>query len=103
MSLKEAVRVLGFVLRTARKPKRYLPSPGYTGEDAPRGAGEGRSLFEGAPAVVRAYEPSGMAFVWGLRLGTESGGEGWYRVWRWWRDAQEIGGMSLKRFEAMAK
>lgn len=90
MSLREVLRVLGFVFRAPRKPKR-IPEPSSA-----------ISGTRDVPLVERTYEPSGMVSVWGLRLGTEGGGEGWYRVWRWWREAQEITGTSLRRFEAMA-
>lgn len=95
LSLKEALRVLGVVFRKAQKSKKVrIPSPGITGE----GEGEGKSF----PLVEKSYEPSNMVFALGLRLGAESGTEGWYRVFRWWRDAQDIPAGSLKRFEAIA-
>ena len=103
MSLKEALKVLGSVFRAPRKSNKDLPSPGFAGEGAPNGAGEGMSFLGDVPVVEKAYEPSGMVSVWGLRLGADSGAEGWYRMWRWWREGQEVTATSFRRFEAMAR
>jgi hypothetical protein len=44
------------------------------------------------------YEPSNIWNTVSLRLGEESGVEGWYRVWQWWKQGQEIGAVSMRRF-----
>lgn len=91
LSLKESFKELVFVVKAPRILKlRPRAETSWESEEIPWKPGW-------------RYEPSGMVNVWGLRLGAESGGEGWWRVWRFWRESQDISEKSYRRWWALGQ
>lgn len=44
------------------------------------------------------YQPTNSVYLASLRLGVESGWEGWYRVWQQWKQSQEVDIKSFRKF-----
>jgi hypothetical protein len=78
---------LGFPAPRIFEKRNEEESPEVAAEPIDEGYGNGQ-----------LYEPSRMVNVWSLRLGSEGGEEGWYRVWQWCKQAQEITQASFQRF-----
>ena len=74
--------------RWARRLRRSRPTPAVSAVGLERGG-------------QRPYEPSPLVNVWSLRLGVDSGMEGWLRAWRWQRDQEEISSGSWRKWLAI--